>query len=49
MDEENELPMVTDKELSAIAAYVAYAVTYKNGIKLRDKTSLEIAQMLKQD
>lgn len=49
MDEETELPMVTDKELNAIAAYVAYTITYKNGIKLRDKTSLEIAQMLKQD
>lgn len=49
VDSEDGLPLVTDKELSAIAAYVAYTITYKNGIKLKDKASLEIAQLLKQD
>lgn len=49
VDDESGLPMVTDKELDAIAAYVGYSVTYKNAIKLRDRSLLEISQIMKQD
>lgn len=43
------LPLVNDKELNAIAAYVAYSLTYREGIKMRDKALMEIAQIMKAD
>lgn len=49
VDPEDGLPMVTDKELDAIAAYVGYSVMYKEAIKLRDRNLLEIANGLKQE
>ena len=49
VDDESGLPLVTDKEIDAIAAYVGYSLTYKDAIKFRDRSLMEIAQMLKQD
>lgn len=48
-DEEDGLPLVNDKELTAIAAFVAYASLYKEGIKKRDTTLIKIAQTVKED
>lgn len=48
-DEEDGLPLVNDKELTAIAAFVAYASLYKEGIKKRDTTLIKIAQTIKED
>jgi hypothetical protein len=49
VDPEDGLPLVTDKELDAIAAYIGYSVTYKEALKLRDRGLLEFAQTIKQD
>ena len=46
-DEEDGLPLINHREMKAIAAFVAYTETYKDGIKRRDKASLEISQDLK--
>ena len=48
-DEENGLPMITDKEKKAIACFVAYNYLLKEGIKKRDQGSLSLAQTLKAD
>lgn len=48
-DEETGLPLVNDKELRAIAAFIAYVQTYKDGIKKRDTTTIKLAQTLKED
>ena len=49
VDDETGLPLVNDKELTAIAAYIGYALTFKKAIQSRDKGSMEIAMILKQD
>ena len=46
-DEEDSLPMLTDKELTAIAAYVAYVYNFKLGLQQRSQDLLNIANMLK--
>ena len=43
------LPMINDKEMRAIAAYVAYASLYKEGLKKRDGNILQLAQTINQD
>jgi len=43
------LPLITDKEERAIAAYTAYIYMYKKAIKMKDKALFEMAQMLKRD
>jgi hypothetical protein len=48
-DEEEGLPLVNDKELTAIAAFVAYASLYREGIKKRDTNIIKIAQTIKED
>lgn len=48
-DEESGLPLVNEKELNAIAAFVAYALLYKEGIKKRDANILKLAQTVKED
>lgn len=45
----NELPMINDKEMRAIAAYVAYAKTYKEGIQKKDGNIINMANVMKQD
>ena len=48
-DDESGLPLVNDKELTAIATFVAYASLYKEGIKKRNPDILKMTQLLKDD
>ena len=48
-DEESGLPLVNDKELTAIATFVAYASLYREGIKKRDTNIIKLAQTVKED
>lgn len=48
-DEDTGLPMVNDKELRAIAAFVAYSSLYREGIKKRDGNIIKLAQTVKED
>ena len=48
-DEEDGLPLVNDKELTAIATFVAYASLYREGIKKRDVNVIKLAQVIKED
>lgn len=48
-DEDSGLPMVTDKEIQAIAAYVAYASLFREGIRKKDSNLLTIAQAIQKD
>lgn len=48
-DDEDGLPLVNDKELTAIATFVAYASLYKDGIKKRDVNTVKLAQTIKED
>lgn len=49
MDEEDNLPLINDKEARAIAAFVAYRELYKDGLKKRDKNTLQIAKDIEQE
>lgn len=49
VDDEDGLPKVTDKELTAIAAYVAYSSMYKQALILKNGNILQLAQVLKGD
>lgn len=49
VDEADGLPLVNDKELRAIAAYVGYATTFRESLKRRDKLQMEMAQVIKMD
>lgn len=44
VDDDTGLPLVTEKEVQAIAAYIAYAYLYKDGIKRRDGNTINLAQ-----
>lgn len=48
-DPDDGLPLVNDKELRAIAAFVAYTSLYKEGIKKRDGNIIKLAQVVKED
>lgn len=48
-DDESGLPLVNDKELRAIAAFVAYHYLYKDSIKKRDGNIAKLAQVVKED
>jgi hypothetical protein len=48
VDEEG-LPLITSKEMRAIAAYVAYMSMYKKSLVNRDATAFQFAQTLKED
>lgn len=48
-DDEDGLPLLNDKELRAVAAYVAYISLYKEGIRKRDGNVLQLAQTVKAD
>lgn len=48
VDEEG-LPLVSNKEVRAIATYIAYSSFYKEGLRKRDNDSLTLAQTLKMD
>ena len=48
-DEETGLPLVTDKEIKALAAYVAYASLYREGIQKRNPDIIKFAQTVYAD
>lgn len=48
-DEETGLPLVTDKEIKALAAYVAYASLYREGIQKRNPDIIQFAQTIYAD
>ena len=45
----DDLPLVNSKEVAAIAAYVAYAATYKEGLMKKDGNIINLANTMKQD
>lgn len=47
--DEDGLPLVNEKELRAIAAFVAYTSLYKESIKKRDGNLMKLAQVVKED
>lgn len=47
VDDEDGLPLVNDKEIHAIAAYVAYTMTFRDALKFRDNSLVQLAQILK--
>lgn len=49
VDEETGLPLLNDKELDAIAAYIAYVGLNKEGIRKRDGDILKLAQTIRAD
>ena len=49
MDDETQLPLLNDKELAAVAAWVAYVTLYKEGIRKRDGNIIKLAQVVQQD
>ena len=49
VDDETGLPLVNDKELRAIATFVAYHDLYKDAIKKRDGNLLKLAQVVQAD
>lgn len=46
--DEDGLPELTDKEVDAIACYVAYTVKFKDAIRTNNGNSMQIATMLQQ-
>ena len=48
-DEETGLPLVTDKEIKALAAYVAYVSLYREGIQKRNSDIIQFAQTIYAD
>lgn len=46
VDEEDGLPLINDKEMKAIAVYVAYISLMKEGIKKRDQAAMSLSQTL---
>lgn len=47
--DDNDLPMINDKEMRAIAVYVAYARMYREGLMKRDTNLINLANSMKQD
>ena len=47
--DENDLPLINDKEMRAIAAYVAYARTYREGLMKKDTNIVSLANVIKAD
>ena len=48
-DDETGLPLVNDKELRAIATFVAYYSLYRESIEKRDANLMKMAQVIKED
>ena len=48
-DEETGMPLVNDKELRAVAAFIAYTSIYKDSIKKQDANLMKFAQTVKED
>lgn len=49
VDEEDGLPMINDREMRAIAAYIAYALYFKEALRTKNKDTMAFVQMLKED
>lgn len=49
VNDETGLPMITDKEMQAIAAYVGFALLYKESLQKRDKNLMQMAMQVKQE
>lgn len=49
VNDETGLPMVTDKEMQAIAAYVGFALLYRESLIKRDKNLMQMAMQVKQE
>ena len=47
VNNETGLPMITDKEMQAIAAYVGFALLYKESLIKRDKNLMQMAMQVK--
>jgi hypothetical protein len=45
--DEDDLPLITDKEAMAIAAYIAYTIKYKEALRTNNANTLQIAQLIK--
>ena len=45
----DDLPLVNSKEVTAIAAYAAYAATYKEGLVKKDGNIINLANVMKAD
>lgn len=48
-DEEDGLPLITEKESRAIAAFIAYISLYKESIQKRDGNLLKLAKTIETD
>lgn len=49
VDDESGLPLLNNKELRAVATYIAYVTLYKESIRKRDGNLLKMAQIIKDD
>ena len=49
LDDESGLPLINEKEMRAIAAYVAYASLYREGLLKRDSGLVQLANAVKAD
>ena len=47
--DDDDLPLINDKEMRAIASYVAYARTYREGLMKKDGNIINLANTMKQD
>ena len=47
VDDEDGLPLITEKEKDAIATFIAYVEVYKDALRKRDKNSIILAQDIK--
>ena len=47
--DEDGLPKINDKEMRAIAAYVAYATLYKEGLVKKDGSLIQLASSIQSD
>jgi hypothetical protein len=47
--DDNDLPLINDKEMRAIASYVAYATIYKEGLMKKDGNMINLANTMKAD
>lgn len=49
VDEESGLPMINDREMRAIASFVAWRELLKDGIRRRDKDSLALSRLVEEE
>ena len=47
--DDDGLPLCTDKEINAIAAYIGYVYLFKKALILRDKYMNQLAMSIKAD